>query len=183
RLGRAAAPDCAACWRRLPRPRCPDDEMFTEEIVVHGAVMELLRCQHRGEYRHLGLELHIHQRLDHGVGDEFVTVDTAIDDEAGGHDRGVAPRLGEQLRMQGYLERTRHLEQIDLRARDVTRLDLLEERDTAFLDHVAVPSRLHEGNALRLDETRMHRRRRTLQDVENATRLDSLGLGLDFRLL
>src|SRR4029079_7541122 len=29
-----------------------DDEMFTEEIVVHGAVMELLRRQHRGEYRH-----------------------------------------------------------------------------------------------------------------------------------
>src|SRR5437879_4970708 len=56
-----------------------DDEMFTEEIVMYGAVMELLRRQHRGEYRHLGLELHIHQRLDHGVGDEFVAVDTAVD--------------------------------------------------------------------------------------------------------
>src|SRR3954471_13297463 len=160
-----------------------DDEMLAEEVVMYGAVVELLRRQHGGEYRHLGLELYVHQRLDHGVGDEFVAVDAAIDDEAGGHDRGVAPRLGEQLRMQGYLERTRHLEQIDLRARDVTRLDLLEERDTAFLDHVTVPGRLHERDTLRLDETRVHRRRRTLGDVRNATRFDSLGLGLDFRLL
>ena len=116
-----------------------DDEMLAEEIVVHGAVVELLRRQHRGEYRHLGLQLHVHQRLDHGVGDEFMAVDAAVDDETRRHDRGVAPRLGEQLRMQGYLERTRHLEQIDLRAGDMARLDLFEERDAALLDHIAVP--------------------------------------------
>src|SRR5436309_9114505 len=30
-----------------------DDEMLAEEVVMHGAVVELLRRQHRGEYRHL----------------------------------------------------------------------------------------------------------------------------------
>src|SRR5882757_1668269 len=160
-----------------------DDEMLAEEVVVHGAVVELLRRQHRGEYRHLCLELHVHQRLDHGVGDEFVTVDAAIDHEAGRHDRGVAPRLGEQLRMQGDLERTRHLEQIDLRARDMTRLDLGKERDPAFLHHVAMPGRLHEGDPLRFDKTRMDGRRWALGGVGNP-RLGFLGcLGLDFRLL
>ena len=112
-----------------------------------------------------------------------MAVDAAIDHEAGGHDRGVAPRLGQQLRMQGYLERTRHFEQIDLRARDMARLNLLEEGDAAFLDHVAVPRRLHEGYALRLDETRVHRRRRTLGHVRDVARFDSLRWGLDFRLL
>ena len=100
---------------------------------MHGALVELLRRQHRREYRHLGLQLHVHQRLDHGVGDEFVAVDAAVDHEARGHDRGVAPRLGEDLRMQRYLERAGHLEQIDLRCADVARLDLFEEGDAAFL--------------------------------------------------
>jgi hypothetical protein len=32
----------------------------------------LLRRQHGREHRHFGAQLHIHQRLDHGVGDEFM---------------------------------------------------------------------------------------------------------------
>src|ERR1700716_2094941 len=35
---------------------------------------------------------------------------------------------------------------------DATRLDFLEKRDTAFLHHLAMPGRLHKGDALRLGE-------------------------------
>src|SRR5258707_479160 len=72
-------------------------------------------------------------------------------------DRGVAPGLGEQLRMQRDFERTRHLEQIDLRARDVARLDLIKEGDPAFLHHLAMPGRLHESDPLRFCKSRVRR--------------------------
>jgi hypothetical protein len=62
--------------------------------------------------------------------------------------------------MQRDLERARHLEQIDARAVDVTRLDLVEEGDAALFDHLAMPGRLHEGNPLRFCKARMRRRRR-----------------------
>ena len=93
------------------------DKMLAEEVEMHGAFVELLRRQHRGEYRHLGAQLHIHQRLDHGVGDELMAVVAAIDHETRRHDRGVAPGLGQKLRVQGDLERAGHREQIDLGAR------------------------------------------------------------------
>ena len=81
--------------------------------------------------------------------------------------------------MQRDLERTRHLEQIDLRARDVPRLDLLEEGDAAFLDHLAMPGRLHEGDPLRLGEPRMRRRRRTLGHVGHVlVSMSGVGIGL-----
>src|SRR5713101_1766482 len=135
-------------------------KMLAEEVELRGALVELLRRQHRGEHRHLGAQLHIHQRLDHGVGDEFMAVDAAIDHEPRRYDRGVTPGLGEQLRMQRDFERTRHLEQIDLRARDVARLDLIEEGDPAFLHHLAMPGRLHEGDPLRFCKSRVRGNRR-----------------------
>jgi len=135
-----------------------DREMLAEEIEMRLRLVELLRRQHRREHRHLGAKLHIHERLDHRVGDEFMAVDAAIDHEAGRDDRGVAPRLRENLRMQRDLERARHLENIDLGPRDMACLDLAQECDPAFLDHLAVPGGLHEGNPLRPCEARMHGR-------------------------
>src|SRR6267378_5270279 len=137
-------------------------EMPAEEVEMRGALVELLRRQHRGEYRHLGAQLHIHQRLDHGVCDKFMAVDTAIDHEPRRYDRGVTPGLGEQLRMQRDFERTRHLEQIDMRARNVARLDLFEECEPAFCDHLAMPGGLHEGDPLRFCKARVRGNRRTI---------------------
>jgi len=59
--------------------------------------------------------------------------------------------------MQRDFERTRHLEQIDLRARDVARLDLIKEGDPAFLHHLAMPGRLHESDPLRFCKSRVRR--------------------------
>src|SRR6266576_2269940 len=49
-------------------------KMLAEELEMRRALMELLWRQHRGEYRHFGAQLNIHQRLDHGVGNKFMTV-------------------------------------------------------------------------------------------------------------
>ncbi|MHC2601891.1 hypothetical protein ACVL92_002705 [Bradyrhizobium liaoningense] len=146
-----------------------DGKMLAEEVVVHLGLVELLRRQHGREHRHLGAELHVHQRLDHGVGDELVPVDSAVDDEAGGDDRGVAPRLGEDLRVKRNLERARHLEHVDMG--EVPRLRLPHEGDAGFLDDVAVPAGLHEGHPLRLGKARMLDCRR----VHGNRRLGRLG--------
>ena len=133
---------------------------------MRGALVELLRRQHRGEDRHFGAQLHVHQRLDHGVGDEFMAVDAAIDHEPRRHDRGIAPRLGEDLRMQRYLERAGHLEHIDIG--NVTRLDLAEEGDAAFLDHLAVPGGLHERDPLRFCKSRVRKNGRMIDRLGRA---------------
>src|SRR3954451_24327515 len=86
-----------------------------------------------------------------------MAVDAAVDDEAGRDDRGVAPCLGEDLRMQRDLERARHLEHVDMI--EVTRFCLPHEGDAGLLDHVAVPAGLHEGHPLRFREARMVGRR------------------------
>src|SRR3977135_3977146 len=71
----------------------------------------------------------------------------------------------------------------------MARLDLFEERDPAFLDHVAVPGRLHEGDPLWFDKAWVDGRRWALGRVGNAVAFGNpdfglLGLlGLDFRLL
>src|SRR5882757_2303966 len=128
-------------------------KVSAEEFEMRGTLVELLRRQHRGEYRHFGAQLHIHQRLDHGVRDKLMTIDAAIDHEPGRDDRGVTPRLGQDLRVQRDFERARYLEQIDIG--DMARLDLFEEGDTAFLHHLAMPGGLHEGDPLRFCEPRM----------------------------
>src|SRR3954454_19319895 len=47
-------------------------KMLAEELEMRRGLMELLWRQYRGEYRHFGAQLHVHQRLDHGVGDKFM---------------------------------------------------------------------------------------------------------------
>src|SRR6202011_4352904 len=41
-----------------------DDKVLLKEIEMRRGFVELLRRQHRREYRHFGAQLHIHQRLD-----------------------------------------------------------------------------------------------------------------------
>src|SRR5260370_35835918 len=55
-------------------------KVLAEETEMSLTLGELLRRQHRREHRHLRSQLHIHQRFDHGVGDEFMAVDARIAD-------------------------------------------------------------------------------------------------------
>jgi hypothetical protein len=59
--------------------------------------------------------------------------------------------------MQRYFECAGHLEHIDLRRVDAARDDFGLERGPARRDDVAMPRRLHEGDALRLGEPRSFR--------------------------
>src|SRR4029077_16085430 len=102
---------CGAGRRRLGALY---DEMVVEELSVLVMLMKVLRRQDRRYDRHLGVELDAHQSLDDGVGDELVPVDAAIDDEAGGDDRGIVPALGEQQCVQRDLQRSRHLKEVDV---------------------------------------------------------------------
>ena len=97
---------CGAGCRRLGALY---DEMVVEELPVLVMLMEVLRRQDGRDDRHLGVELNAHQPLDHGVGDEFVPVDAAIDDEPGGDDGGIPSALSEQQRVQRNFQRSRHL--------------------------------------------------------------------------
>src|SRR5207244_5244076 len=68
-----------------------DHKVIVEEFSVIFMLMEMLRRQHRGNDRHPGLELNVHQPADHCIGDEFMAINAAIDDETGTDNRNVAP--------------------------------------------------------------------------------------------
>ena len=108
--------------------------------------VELLRRQDHGDDRHFGFELNLHQTVEDGAGDELVPVDAAIDDEAGGDDRGVVAGLGQQLRLQGNLVAAGHVEDADPVRRSARRFEGFEERLASLVDDILVPVRLHEGD-------------------------------------
>ena len=122
--------------------------MLVEELRVRRVLVEVLRRQHGREHRHLGVELHAHQGVDHGAGHELVPIDAAVDDEAGGDDRGVATGLRQQLRLQRDLERAGNVEHVHLPLREALCGNLLHEGEAALVDDVAMPARLDEGDTL-----------------------------------
>src|SRR5258707_554109 len=87
--------------RRTSRRRLGalDDKMVVEKLPVLLMLMEVLRRQDGRYDRHRGVELNAHQPADDGIGDKFVSVNTAIDDKPGGNNGGIAPALGEQQRV------------------------------------------------------------------------------------
>src|ERR1700730_5206517 len=141
---------CLSLRRRPSPPRRPYDEMVVEELSVLVMLMNVLRRQDGRYDRHLGVELDAHQSLDDGVGDELVPVDAAIDDEAGGDDRGIVPALGEQQCVQRDLQRSRHLKEVDVAFRVSVFGDFGSERYPASIDDVLVPAGLHKGDPWRV---------------------------------
>ncbi len=130
------------------RLRAFHQEMLAEELAVVIMLVEMLRRQHGRNDRDLGIELDAHQRADHRVGHEFVPVDAAVDDEAGGDHGGIAPGFGKNLRMERNLERTRDLEEIDKRLGDSLFRQLGDEGRPALIDDVPVPAGLDERDPL-----------------------------------
>jgi len=126
------------------------DEMVVEELSVLVMLMKVLRRQDGRYDRHLGVELDAHQSLDHGVGNELVPVDAAIDDEPRGNDRGIAPALGEQQRMQRNFQRSGHLKKVDVAFPVSVFGDFGSERYPASVDDVLVPAGLYKGYASRV---------------------------------
>jgi hypothetical protein len=65
------------------------DEVRREEALMRLVFMEVARRQHGCEDRHVGVELHPHQSVDHRRGHELVPVDAAVDDQPAGDDRVI----------------------------------------------------------------------------------------------
>ena len=95
------------------RFRALDRHVIEKEPAMLFVLMKLLRREHDRENRHLGLELHLHESVDHGLSDELVTIDAAIDDQPAGDDGTISTALGQELRMQWNFECSRHLDDID----------------------------------------------------------------------
>src|SRR6266404_593644 len=89
-------------------------EMLGKKLSVLFVVVKALRCENCRYYRDLCFKLNAHQRTDHGLGYEFVSIDAAIHDKSGRDNSGVAATLGKKLAMQRNFQRTRHLEEVDV---------------------------------------------------------------------
>lgn len=127
--------------------RALHEEVLREEAHVLLAMMEMMRRQHGREYRRAGVELHAHQAVDHGMRDELVPIDAAIDDEPRRDDPRIASALRETLRMQRNLECARDFKDVDIFARVALLQHRLDERRLALIDDIAMPASLHEGDA------------------------------------
>jgi phosphomethylpyrimidine synthase len=69
-------------------------EVLAEVADVLVVLVEVMRRQHHGEHRHVGIELNPHQSVDDRSGHEFVAIDPAVSDERRRDDRGVTTREG-----------------------------------------------------------------------------------------
>src|SRR5262249_8852218 len=125
-----------------------DAEVLAEEGLMLSVLVELLRRQYCRYHRDLDFQLYGHQGIDDRVGDKLVPIDPAVDDEAAGHDCGVAAAAGEKLGMQRNLESAGHLVEIDCGARNAAACHLGEEGIPALVDDFAMPAGLHEGKTL-----------------------------------
>lgn len=149
------------CWNSLGRQRffqgeyveagpggfpALADHMLPEEAGMVLRLVEMVRRQYNGEDRHAGIELHAHQAVHNGGGDEIVPVDAAVDDKAAGNDRSIAI-AGYQLhgRQRDFVG-AGDAEAIDLRRIEAALLHLVDEAVAGAIGHVAVPARLDEGD-------------------------------------
>ncbi len=105
-------PNCRRASDRGLRPF--HDEMLGEKFSMLFVIVKTLRCENCRYYRDFRFKLDAHQRTYHGLGREFVAIDAAIDDKAGGDDSGVAATLGKKLTVQRNFQRARDLEEVDV---------------------------------------------------------------------
>lgn len=123
------------------------DEVGAEELEVVGMLVEVARREHSRQHRHVGVELHAHQAVDHGAGDELVAVDAAIDHQRAADDRVEAAAERQALGHQRDLERARHVEMRDLRGRHALLGQLADQRVARLVHDVGVPARADHRNA------------------------------------
>ena len=71
-------------------------------------VVKVMRCQHGREHGHTFVELYAHQNVDHRVGHEIVSIDTAIGDEPSRQDDVVPTTARQTLGHKRDFKTTRH---------------------------------------------------------------------------
>mmetsp|Transcript_31096 Transcript_31096/g.57881 ORF Transcript_31096/g.57881 Transcript_31096/m.57881 type:complete len:181 (-) Transcript_31096:32-574(-) len=109
-------------------------------------LVEVMRRQHAGEHRHIGGQLHVHQRLDDGLADEVMSVDAAVHDEAAGNDGIKAAAARQALGMQRDFEGAGHLDHADLLGWDSTSVEFMADGRDGHADDVLVPAGGQDGH-------------------------------------
>jgi hypothetical protein len=110
-------------------------------------LVKSLRRQDDGDDRHFGVQLNAHQSVDDARRHEFVPIDAAVHDESRRDHGGVSSRPREQFYMQGNFKRAGHLEALDVLAFQADLSEFAQESRQGLIDDVAMPARLHEGDA------------------------------------
>ena len=123
------------------------EEMLAEEAHVFLAVMEMMRREHRREYRRAGFELNLHQAIDDSLRDELMPINTAVDDQPRRNDPRIPSARCEALRMQRDFECAGDFEEIDIVVTVAVLLHGFEKGRLALVDDIAVPASLNERNA------------------------------------
>jgi hypothetical protein len=157
------------------------NEVLAKEVVMDFTFVELLGCEHGREHRNFGAELYLHERIDDGMCHELVPVNAAIDDQPCSDYRAISASFGQQLRMQRNFEGARHLEYIYVCY--VSRLALLQESDSSYVNDFPMPTRLNEGHSLRLGEVRMSIRGNAPILQDGAWNFPVFGSGREFGVL
>src|SRR3990167_111021 len=114
-------------------------KVLAVEAQVLFVLVKIARRQHGAEDGYIGVQLHAHEAVDDGGGDELVAVDAAIDDEAAGNDGVVTTAACQALGMQRDLEGAGHLEVVNLLGGNVVSLQFGFGGLGAAGDDVAVP--------------------------------------------
>ena len=74
---------------------------------MRGGFLVVMRCQHNREDRHIGIELHAHQRIDHRGGHKIMPVNPAIHHK-GAADDCIGPARNGAFGSQRNFKGTRH---------------------------------------------------------------------------
>ncbi len=125
------------------------EEMLLVKLQVVVVLVEVARREHRRQHRHLRVQLHAHQAVDHGRRDELMAVDAAIDYQGAGDHGVVEATACELLRVQGNLEGAGDLEEVDLVTRPATSLEVVEQALARLADDVGVPGSAQDGHPRR----------------------------------
>ena len=124
------------------------DEMLAEEIAVGVVLVEVLGREHDREHRDAAVELHAHQAVDDGAGDELVPVDAAVDHQRAAHDGGVPTGARQALGQQRDFKSAGHGEALHgWRRRAAAEARQLVGKAIVGARHdVGVPAGLDEGD-------------------------------------
>ena len=89
-------------------------EVLGEPVPVLFMLVEVVRSQDTGKYRHVRFQLYLHQGVDNALRDKFMTVDAPINHKGGGGDTVVFAGCREPPDEQRDFEGTGHLVNVDV---------------------------------------------------------------------
>ena len=157
------------------------DEVAAEEIAVRGVLVVVLGREHHREHGHARIQLHAHQRVDHGGRDEVVAVNATVHHQRAGHHGRIATAARQALGQERNFKRARHGEMLHRRRLGALRRQARPFGGEAFIGarhHVGVPAggdpRHRQGGDGRRRQRGGSQRHRLIHDGLNKRDLDRI---------